>query len=322
MFALKAALLFGLGLALPVFAEEMSAKDIMMKACDAYKGADSVKLRALVSVDEFAESDLKLQKNSVVDVMIKRDNKFKAISQGDEQSAVYFNGAMLTAVDNKTGFFAQEQLKGNLKDFLEVTEKFNQPVTLLDFYAGDYCKANLARAGEGEKIGTLMLDGNQVEHLAFVNAKDAIHWEAWVRKDGDRYLVKKVVITSTDIKSQPQAEILLVKEEINPKIDDQEFEFVTGAKNIAVKFLEHLKKSDESDSWRYYGGYRRVARRTARRVGRRASYAYYNRLPYYYYSTGPLAAKKCTFDGQIFNCEGQMFRPVIEGGVTVYVREK
>lgn len=281
-----------------------TAIDIMTKACDAYAGHQSLSMRAIMSVDNYYDKTRKTQKNFVVDLDIKMPDKYRTTWQGDALGSVFYNGKTVSVVDTKNNFFAQQDLSGDLYDFVGLTDTLNVPTPMLDLVNPKNCKESLQKVETSQILDDLILDGTPVRHLFFVNKVDQIYWEVWIKKDVDRYTIKKIVITSAYLKQQPQFEMVVLSEQLDPQLEDSKFTFAAPDDYFKIMFLEN------SQNPTYLAGEnRRVARRTSRRTSRRVAYRqYYHALP-----------SGCYWASPYYSCGGVYYEPVIENGTTVYV---
>jgi hypothetical protein len=302
-FLLISTFALGFSISFAQSANAETATEIMTKACKGFENYNSGELKAYVSIDE-EEDGQKIQENFVIDIKVKRPNKFFANVQGDRVGSIYFDGEKISAVDLKTNFYAQTHIKGNFKELLEATEANNIPTPMLDFLERENCLESLSKVSSGKVLGQLTLNGEPVQHLMFRNEADQIDWQAWVKTSDARYSLKKIVITSTYIPEQPQYQFTILSESLDTKIEDQEFDFFAHDGLTKVALLSDL---DEGQMQPFYA--RPVARRTARRTTRRVVRRnYIRRLP-----------AGCVYAGSVYRCGAVVYRPVIEDGVTVYI---
>jgi hypothetical protein len=251
----KKGVALGLGIAtLGLFATLATAEeaadpyDVLVKACDSYKGQKSVQLKALVSQDQIVgEDSRKIQKNLVVNLKVQMPDQFLAKIEGDQLGSVIYDGKKLTVFDESTNSYAQNDLPGTLQDFLKEADRLEIPTPMLDFLVPSYCKESLDESSEIEAQDSLILNGEPVEHYSLRNTKDEIDWEVWVKKEGDRYLIKKVVITSTFIASQPQYEFTLISETLGEEISASEYEFTAPESAVKVDFLANIDDASSVD---------------------------------------------------------------------------
>ena len=282
---------------------DLSAVDVMKQTCASFDTNTSAALKAYISLDDDVDG-IKIQQNFLVDIKVKRPNKFKMISQGDQSAGVFFDGNTLFAVDYQTQHFGQKSLTGNLPDLLNLAEDLNVPTPMLDFLQKDNCLAAVSNVATSKVLGNLVLNGEIVEHLMFRNEKDQIDWQAWVKKTETGYALKKVVVTSTYIPEQPQYQFTIISDNRDVQIDDSEFNFAVDSTWTLADFLSDL---DNKQPAPFYA--RPVARRTARRTTRRVvRRSYIRALP-----------AGCVYGGGLYRCGGVYYRAAIEDGVTVYV---
>ncbi len=227
---------------------EATAKSIMEKTCRSYEGVQSVKLKALVSQDAFHKGEPKAQRNAVVDIVAKAPNKFKASVQGDLLGRILFDGERVSAIDDKNKHYSQVDLTGNFMEFLDLADRLDIPTPMLDFLVPKSCLAALQKANYGEILPDLTLNGEPVHHLLFKNSQDRIHWQVWVNDNGEKPMIKKVVITTASYPTQPQYQFLIASAAINPEIADSEFEATIPADYSRIKFLGEIDNASSESN--------------------------------------------------------------------------
>jgi hypothetical protein len=89
---------------------------------------------------------------------------------------------------------------------------------------------------QGQVIGNETLLGVNTHHLAFQG--DDVDWQIWI-KDGPEPLPVRYVITSKNVKAQPQFTVQMTHWEPHAKIDDAAFAFTAPA---GAKKLDTLPK--------------------------------------------------------------------------------
>jgi hypothetical protein len=64
-----------------------------------------------------------------------------------------------------------------------------------------------------------------------------VDWQIWI-EDGDKPLPRKLILTSKQVKGEPQFTVVIRNWDLTPKLTDQEFSFTPpkGAKKI--EFLQ------------------------------------------------------------------------------------
>ncbi len=300
-FLLRSFLILSFGIGASAGAE--TAVEIMTSACKAFDGANSGRMKIHVSVDDDIVDDTKIQQNYIVDIQIKRPNKFRATTQGDHTAAVYFNGDVISAVDFGKNLYARRFLKGNIPELLAEAERMNIPTPMLDFFERQHCLDSLQVATSSTVLKDLMLNGQVVKHLAFRNDTDKIDWQVWVAEANGRRSIKKAVITSRYLTEQPQYQFTVLSEELDVRLDDDNFDFFAYEGLSRVPFLAELDENTEPMYRRPVA--RRTARRTTRRVVRRS---YIRQLP-----------AGCVYRSGTYRCGSVYYRAVLEDGVTVYI---
>jgi hypothetical protein len=89
----------------------------------------------------------------------------------------------------------------------------------------------LKESSSGFVVGPSVVAGVKSTHLAFCGAE--VDWQIWI-EDGDKPLARKFILTSKQVKGEPQFTVIIRSWDVTPKLTDQEFNFVPpkGAKKI------------------------------------------------------------------------------------------
>jgi hypothetical protein len=89
----------------------------------------------------------------------------------------------------------------------------------------------LKASSSGFVVGPSVVAGMKATHLAF-RAAD-VDWQVWIQ-DGDKPLPLKFILTSKQVKGEPEFTVILRSWDLAPKINDKEFVFTPpkGAKKI------------------------------------------------------------------------------------------
>ncbi len=228
-----------LSLADSEFTKEETPVEIMTKACNSYRNFDQVSINAHVSVDELYEDFTRGNKYSNVEIKAKLPKMFKAESKGGENFRVLYDGEAITALDTSTNFYAQYPLKGNLHDFLLLTERLNQPTPALDIVVPKYCLDNLKLMNQGKFLATSNINGHEVKHLEFYSTQrdSSLKYQIWVDTSNERYVIRKLLLTTTYASQKLDYQYVLISKNVNSTNDDAEFSFNPDSTHKKTEFL-------------------------------------------------------------------------------------
>ena len=93
----------------------------------------------------------------------------------------------------------------------------------------------LKASSSGFVVGPSVVAGVKTTHLAFRGPE--VDWQIWI-EDGDKPLPRKFILTSKQVKGEPEFTVVIRSWDVAPKLTDQEFSFTPpkGAKKI--EFLQ------------------------------------------------------------------------------------
>ncbi len=89
----------------------------------------------------------------------------------------------------------------------------------------------LKATSSGFVVGPSVVAGMKSTHLAFRAAE--VDWQVWI-DDGDKPLPRKFILTSKQVKGEPEFTMVIRSWDLAPKLTNQEFVFTPpkGAKKI------------------------------------------------------------------------------------------
>jgi hypothetical protein len=111
-------------------------------------------------------------------------------------------------------------------------------------------------------VGPSVVAGTKTTHLAF-RAAD-VDGQVWI-DDGDKPLPRKFILTSKQVKGEPEFTVVIRSWGLAPKVTDKEFAFVPskGAKKIEfLSLTEGVAKVQQGG--RAATGFRNIARKGAK----------------------------------------------------------
>ena len=80
----------------------------------------------------------------------------------------------------------------------------------------------LKEASSGLVVGPSVVAGVKSTHLAFRGAE--VDWQVWI-EDGDKPLPRKFILTSKQVKGEPQFTVVIRSWDLAPKLTNAEFNF-------------------------------------------------------------------------------------------------
>jgi hypothetical protein len=181
-------------------------------------------------------SGQKIEFDFSVNLAVERPNRLRAERVGDVIHQVfYYDGSTLTLSNPDDLYFATTTAPATLDGMLDYA------LQTLDIAApgGDLLYSNafdkfMEDVESALVVGESVIDGVRCHHLAF--HKPYVDWQMWIEK-GDRPLVRKMVIASTDVEGAPEYSVVLTDYDFSPKFADGTFHFDPPEDATAIAFL-------------------------------------------------------------------------------------
>jgi hypothetical protein len=225
-------------------AVEPQAKDALGRMVDAFKSLPEFGVHQEITREQVIDGDLKVQKSSVADILVRRPDRLKAdvVADDDRSHSVFYDGKTLTVYVPGKKYYAQTAVPNTLAGMIDTAEseygiEFPTP-DLMRMAAGEDFADELTAAGE---VGKSNIGGVECDHYAYRNAE--VDYQIWL-EPGDKPLPRKIVITSKKDPTQPEYTAFLTWN-LAPKLDDTSFTFTPpeGATKIPMYSLKQPAKA-------------------------------------------------------------------------------
>jgi hypothetical protein len=178
-------------------------------------------------------SGQKLQFASPATASVWRPNKLRADRKGDILNQEFFyDGKTLTLYNPKENLYATTTAPPTLDEMLDFArEKLDVIAPGAEILYGNAAERMLKVTTSGFVVGPSVVGGVKCTHLAFRGAE--VDWQIWI-EEGGRPLPRKFVLTSKQVKGEPQFTVLVRSWDLAPKLTEQMFSFTPpkGAKKI------------------------------------------------------------------------------------------
>src|ERR1700722_17192742 len=186
--------------------------------------------------DEAQDSGQKLQLSNQRHMSVSRPDKIFGETEGDTaNSQFYYEGKTVTFFDRGPKTYAVEKVPGTIDGMLDdLHERFETDQPLADFLFADPYKEFLEDVQSGAYLGLHYVGKVKCHHLAF--RQKTLDWQIWIDA-GDQPLPRKLVITFKRQVDQPQYTALVHRWDVNPKLNDNLFQFQPPAGVRKVDFL-------------------------------------------------------------------------------------
>jgi hypothetical protein len=188
------------------------------------------------SIDVVLATGQKIQFDHTARVSVERPNKLRAERTGDLVDQVfYYDGESLTLHDPHNGYYAVIAAPSTLEETLDFArEKLDIVAPAADLLYKNAYDILMQDVTSGFMVGKTVIDGVRCDHLAF----RALHvdWQIWI-EEGERPLVRKLVITTLDKLNAPQFTVVAKNWNLEPKFSAATFSFKPSQGVRKVEFL-------------------------------------------------------------------------------------
>ena len=213
------------------------AEKLLKRMSDYLAGRQQFSLKAESTLEVVLTSGQKIQFDSPATLVVSRPNKLRAHRKGDIANQEFFyDGKTLTLYNPKENLYATTAAPATLDEMLDFArEKLDVIAPGAEILYGNAAERMLKVTTSGFVVGPSMVAGVKSTHLAFRGAE--VDWQIWI-EDGAKPLPRKFILTSKQVKGEPQFTVLIRNWDVTPKLTNQEFSFTSpkGAKKI--EFLQ------------------------------------------------------------------------------------
>jgi hypothetical protein len=213
------------------------AEKLLRRMSDYLAGRKQFTAKTENTIEAVLATGQKLQFTSPATVSVWRPNRLRADRKGDILNQEFFyDGKTLTLYNRKENLYATTAAPPTIDAMLDFArEKLDVIAPGADFLYTNSAEKMLKEASSGFVVGPAAIGGVKCTHLAFRGQE--VDWQIWI-DDGDKPLPRKFILTSKQVKGEPQFTVLVRSWDLTPKLTDREFMFVPpkGAKKI--EFLQ------------------------------------------------------------------------------------
>jgi len=209
------------------------AEKLLRRMSDYLAGRQQFSLKAESTIEVVLTSGQKIQFDSPATLTLSRPNKLHAHRKSDIVNQEFFyDGKTVTLYNPKENLYATAAAPPTLDEAFDFArEKLDIIAPATDLLYKDAADKMLKASSSGFVVGPSVVAGMKSTHLAF-RAAD-VDWQVWIQ-DGDKPLPLKFILTSKQVKGEPQFTAVIRDWDLAPKLTDKEFVFTPpkGAKKI------------------------------------------------------------------------------------------
>ena len=213
------------------------AENLLRRMGDYLAGRQQFSLKAENTIEVVLTSGQKVQFNSPATLVLSRPNKLHAHRRGDIANQEFFyDGKTLTLYNPKENLYATTAAPPTLDEAFDFArEKLDVIAPGTDLLYKNAADKMLKASSSGFVVGPSVVAVMKATHLAFRSTD--VDWQIWIQ-DGDKPLPLKFILTSKQVKGEPEFTVVIRSWDLAPKLTDREFQFAPpkGAKKI--EFLQ------------------------------------------------------------------------------------
>jgi hypothetical protein len=196
----------------------------------------AMEIKAVTRTDEVLDSGQKIQLTGRVDLQVKRPDRLWASVDSDRKKRQFFyDGETFTLYGEKVGYYASIDAPPTIGQLIEVASKrYGLEFPLADLFYWGTDKSGVDKIQSATYVGPSRIDGVETDHYAFRQAD--LDWQVWIQR-GPRPLPRKLVLTTTNERTQPQYEVEL-SWDLAPKQTKEMFTFVPPKGALPIGFMD------------------------------------------------------------------------------------
>ncbi len=213
------------------------AEKLLKRMSDYLAGRQQFTAKAESTLEAVLTSGQKIQFDSPAILVVSRPNKLHAHRKGDIANQEFFyDGKTLTLYNPRENLYATAAAPPTLDEMLDFArEKLDVIAPAAELLYKNAAEKMLKESSSGFVVGQSVVGGVKCTHLAFRGSE--VDWQIWI-EDGDKPLPRKFILTSKQVKGEPQFTVVIRSWDLAPKLTNAEFSFTPpkGAKKI--EFLQ------------------------------------------------------------------------------------
>lgn len=216
-------------------AVDPKADAILKAASNTLAGLKAFSFHAHAMADQVTASGQKVQvaRNQVVTV--RRPDGMSAEVAGDlEDLRFWYDGKQVTVYNKRTNSVGSTDAPATIDAALDMlASRYGLALPLADLLFSDPYKSLVGQVRSGQYVGIGWVLDTRCHHLAFRQA--GVDWQVWI-EEGDKPLVRKLVITYKESPGHPQYTALLSKWDLAAQPADTAFKPAVPADAKKVEF--------------------------------------------------------------------------------------
>ncbi|MEM6461016.1 MAG: DUF2092 domain-containing protein [Pseudomonadota bacterium] len=215
---------------------EQSAADLAMETANFLASQDDMAFNWFVSFDEVVDENEKVTFFRSGTIVLDRGTGFVAQTErGDTYRDFYFDGSVFSIVSPNENFYASTEIEGTFDTLAKsVQDRSDTILPLWSMLSADLPDTLLENVHSGAYLGTTLISGQHVHHLAF--AQDDFDWQIWISVEEDTPLPLMLIGTDRQKPGWPQYRVYFSEWNLDPEIADGQFTYQPEDDDVKMSF--------------------------------------------------------------------------------------
>jgi len=213
------------------------AEKLLKRMSDFLAGRQQFTAKAESTLEVVLTSGQKIQFDSPATLEVSRPNKLRAHRKADIANQEFFyDGKTLTLYNPKENLYATTAAPSTLDEMLDFArEKLDIIAPASELLYKNAAEKMLKASSSGFVVGPSVVAGVKTTHLAFRGSE--VDWQIWI-EDGDKPLARKFILTSKQVKGEPEFTVVIRSWDVTPKLTDKDFTFTPSKGAKKIEFLQ------------------------------------------------------------------------------------
>jgi hypothetical protein len=214
-------------------AEEVSAidpvaADLVIQSTDFLAQQEHFGFTWFLTSDQVVDGREKITYIESGKIEMQRGDGFVARTErGGTYRDYYYDGSDFTVVSPNEQFYGSVAFKGTYEELVEAArESTGLILPLWTLLTSNLTDRLLAGVDAAEYLGTTLLAGNEVHHIAFSSYER--DWQIWISTDDNMPLPLMIIGTESHAQGWPQFRVNLMDWDLSPSIDVSQFSYEPG----------------------------------------------------------------------------------------------
>lgn len=203
---------------------DQRADDALRELGRVLREAKAFRVEMDVVFDLLDVEEQKLQFSRHVSVELKRPDRLRGASIGDDWDKEYvYDGKQVAILDKRANCYSTIETPASVDAMLDfLDERYGMSLPTADLFYSDPYVVLTEFVEAGRYLGKHRVGEELCHHLAF--RTPAVDWQIWLA-DGDKPLPRKLVVTYKDRPQSPQFCAVFRNWDLSPTVKDERFTF-------------------------------------------------------------------------------------------------